>query len=70
LGIGIWLVRTYEQEKSGISLIKEYYTNMGIVMLVVGGLSVFLALIGYILTFWRRLSILVGVSNLVQAHTV
>jgi hypothetical protein len=39
-------------------------------MLVVGGLSVFLALIGYILTFWRRLSILVGVSNLVQAHTV
>lgn len=60
LGIGVWLVKTYEVEKSGLDLIKEYYTNMGIVMLVVGGLSGFLALVGYILTFWRRLSILVG----------
>lgn len=59
LGIGSWLVEAFKLEKTRINLIKEYYTTMGILMLVEGGLCGLLSFIGYILTFWRRLPLIV-----------
>lgn len=60
IGIGTWLVETFKLEKQKLELIREFYTTMGILMLVVGGLCALMAFIGYILTFWRRLTVLVG----------
>lgn len=59
LGIGGWLVEAFKLEKTKLDLFNEYYTSMGILMLVVGGLCGLLAFIGFIITFWNKLSILV-----------
>ena len=63
LGIGSWLVDAFRAEKDKIPMIKEYYLTMGILMLIVGGISGILSFYGYLLTFWRRLPLLVVVRN-------
>lgn len=60
LGIGIWLVEAFKIEKSKLDLIKEYYTSMGAIMITAGALCVFLCLVGYILSCWRRLFLLIS----------
>lgn len=61
LGIGIWLVEAFKIEKSKLDLIKEYYTSMGAIMITAGALCVFLCLVGYVLSCWRRLFLLISV---------
>lgn len=60
LGIGSWLVVTYKTEKESLYLIQEYYNTMGILMLVVGGITCLLAFLGFALIFVRKVSVFVA----------
>lgn len=64
IGIGSWLIDSLKS-KPNISLIEDYYTSMGGIMITVGTLCIINTLIGFILLVRKRLFTSVFVSNII-----